>query len=144
MAGIGPRRGPEAYKSYIIAQPLATHWRKASCEEISCPDYLHGWKVRVEGLPANLLHAARTSGRRYRELPVAEGETWLVFEAGQACFRASEHRTRIGRPPLFVVRDGDTRGNPRRTKARLHQRAESWRDDFAEHQQTLADAQRRG
>jgi hypothetical protein len=144
MAGIEPLMGPEAYKSYVISQPLATHWRRATCEEIGCPDYQHGWKVRVEGLPAELVHAARTSGRRHSELNVADGETWLVFEAGQACFRATEHRAPIGRPPLFVVRDGDARGNPRGTKARLHQRAESWRDDFAEHQQTLADAQQRG
>lgn len=144
MAAIEPLMGPESYKSYVISQPLSTHWRRATCEEIGCRDFLHGWRVRVEGLPPELLHVARTSGRRYSELPVAEGETWLVFDAGQSCFRASEHRAPVGRPPLYLVRDGDRRGNPRGTKARLHQRPESWRDDFAEHQQTLADAQQRG
>jgi hypothetical protein len=144
MAAIEPSMGPESYKSYVISQPLATHWRRATCEEISCPDYVHGWRVRVEGLPPEMLHAARTSGRKHTELPVADGETWLVFEAGQPCFRASEHRAPIGGPPLYVVRDGDRRGNPRGTKARLHQRPDNWVDDFAEHQQTLADAQQRG
>ncbi|SEO83536.1 hypothetical protein [Actinacidiphila rubida] len=144
MSAIEPLMGPESYKSFVISQPLATHWRPATCEEVNCADHANGWKVRVEGLPAQMLHDARTSGRRYSELPVAEGETWLIFEAGQPCFRASQHRAPLSRPPLYLVRDGDHRGNPRGTRARLHQRPESWRDDFAEHQQTLADAQQRG
>lgn len=144
MAGIEPLMGPEAYKSYVISQPLATHWRPATCEEVNCPDWQHGWKVRVEGLSAENLHTVRHCGRRFSELPVTEGETWLIFEAGQPCFRVSQHRAPVGRPPLYLVREGDHRGNPRGTKARLHQRADSWRDDFAEHQQTLADAQQRG
>jgi hypothetical protein len=136
--------GPESYKTYEIRQPLASHFRPATCEEIACPDYVHGWKVRVEGLPAELLHAAKTSGRSYQEMHIAEGETWLHFTAGQPCFRASQHRVAVGRPPLYVVRDGDRRGNPRGTKARLHQKADFWVEDFAEHQDRLADAQRRG
>lgn len=144
MAGIEPRMGPESYKSYVLAQPLSTHWRRATCEEIGCPDWTHGWRVRVEGLSAEKLYLARTEGGRHRELRIAEGETWLEFEAGQPCFRASQHRAPLGRAPLYVVRDGDARGNPRGTKARLHQKAGFWVEDFAEHQQTLADAQQRG
>lgn len=139
-----PKMGAESYKSYEIRVPLSTHFRPATCEEIDCPHYLAGWKVRVEGLPPEMVHAARTSGRRFTELPVVEGETWLVFEAGQRCFQATEHRIRVGRPELFVVRDGDFRGNPRKTKARLHQRPEHWQEDFAEHQQGLADAIKEG
>jgi hypothetical protein len=144
MASIEPRMGPESYKSYVIAQPLKTHWRSATCEEVGCDHYLHGWQTRIEGLPPEMVHALRNSRRKYTELHVAEGETWFVFEAGQPCFRATVHRAPLARPPLYVVRDGDHRGNPRGTKDRLHQRAESWRDDLAEHQQTLADAQQRG
>lgn len=144
MAGIEPLMGPEHYKSYVLAQPLDTHWRPASCEEVHCPDYLNGWRVRVEGLPGELLHAARTSGRRFTEMRIAEGETWLHFAAGQPCFQAVRHRAPLGRPPLYLVRDGDHRGNPRGTRARLHQRADLWVEDFAEHQDRLADAQKRG
>jgi hypothetical protein len=144
MAAIEPLMGPESYKSYVLAQPLATHWRKAACEEIGCNHFLNGWQVRVEGLSEEQLHAARNSGRRYQELPIAEGETWLYFAAGQPCFQASQHRAPIGRPPLYVVRDGDRRGNPRGTKPRQHLRPDLWVEDFAEHQQTLADAQQRG
>lgn len=150
---IEPRMGPESYKSYVLAQPLATHWRTftvdeiragTACETVRCQDYAKGWQIRVEGLPPELVAAARQSKRRYRELHVAAGETWLVFEAGQPCFQAIKHRAPIGRPPLYLVRDGDTRGNPRGTKTRQHQRPQFWVEDFAEHQQTLADAQKRG
>lgn len=130
---------PAAYKTYAVVSPLSTHFRPATCEEMGCPHYVNGWRVRVEGLPPDLLHAARTSGRKYVEQSVTEGETWLVFEAGQACFRASDHRTRIDRPPLYVVKDGDHRGNPRRTKARLHQNPAHWVEDFATHQQAIVD-----
>jgi hypothetical protein len=144
MAGIEPLMGPESYKSYVLSQPLATHWRAATCEEVGCPDYAKGWQVRVEGLPAELLAAAKASGRQYQEVPVKEGETWLVFPAGQPCFQASRHRAPAGRPPLYLVRDGDHRGNPRGTKYRQHLRPALWVEDFAEHQDKLADAQKRG
>jgi hypothetical protein len=139
-----PAMPPAAYKTYRIVAPPATHFRPASCAEVSCPDFLKGWQVRVEKLSAELLHAAKTSGRRYRELHVAEGENWLVFEAGQPCFQAGEHRTRLDRPELYVVQDGDHRGNPRRTEARRHANAADWVDDFAEHQSKLGDEQQKG
>jgi len=144
MASLEPLMGPESYKTYEIRQPLTSHFRPATCEEIGCDHYLHGWRVRVEGLPAQMLHDAKHSGRAFTEVRIAAGETWLHFSAGQPCFRAAQHRAPVGRPPLYVVRDGDRRGNPRGTKARLHQRPEFWVEDFAEHQDRLADAQRRG
>jgi hypothetical protein len=145
MSVIEPRMGPESYKTYAIHSPLATHWRPASCEEVGCIDFLKGWRTRVEGLAPEVLHAVRhQSGRKFTELPVVEGETWLVFEAGQPCWRASLHRLPTGRPELYVVRDGDRRGNPRGTKDRVHLRPELWQEDFAEHQQGLADAIQEG
>lgn len=141
---VDPLMPPHAYKTYAVVAPLGTHFRPATCAEVDCPHYLGGWRVRVEALAPNLLHAARNSGRKYVEQHVAEGETWLVFEAGQPCFKAGEHRTRIDRPELYVVRDGDHRGNPRGTKARLHQRPEHWLEDFSEHQTKINDAITRG
>ncbi|KUF18466.1 hypothetical protein [Streptomyces silvensis] len=141
---IEPQMPPAAYKTFGILAPVSSHWRPATCAEVDCADHRLGWRVRVEGLDEELLHAARTSGRRYSELRVAEGETWLVFEAGQPCFRARQHRTRLDRPELYVVRDGDWRGNPRGTPIRQHARPEHWVENFAEHQQGLADAHRKG
>lgn len=139
---VEPAMPAGAYKTYQIAAPLGSHFRPATCAEIDCPDYLNGWRVRVENLTPDLLHAARTSGRRYREVPVAAGETWLSFEAGQPCFRAGEHRKRLERPELFIVRGGDWRQQV--GEARRHTRAEDWVDDFANHQSRIADVQGRG
>ena len=145
MGRIEPLMDPSAYKTYAVVSPLTTHLRPATCAEVDCPHYVNGWRVRLESLTTDLQQAARNSGRKFVEQRVAEGETWLVFEAGQACFKAREHRTRIAdRPPLYVVRDGDHRGNPRRTKARLHQRPEDWVESFAEHQQKLRDEIEKG
>ena len=141
---IQPLMDAAAYKTYEIRSPLTTHFRPATCAEVNCPHYVNGWRVRIESLTPDLQHAARNSGRKYTEQQVAPGETWLVFEAGQPCFKAHEHRTRMDRAPLYLVRDGDHRGNPRGTKARLHQRPENWVEDFAEHQQKLADEIQKG
>ncbi len=141
---INPMMPPEAYKTYSMVSPLGSHFRPGTCAEADCPHYLNGWQVRVESLTPDLLHAAKTSGRRYSEQRIAEGETYLVFEAGQPCFRSSQHRVRIDRPPLYLVQDGDFRGNPRGTKARMHVRPEHWVEDFAEHQQALADEIKKG
>jgi hypothetical protein len=139
-----PKMAAAAYKTYAVVSPISTHFRPATCAEVACPHYVNGWRVRVEALTPDLLHAARNSGRKYAEQRVAEGETWLVFEAGQDCFKARDHRTRLDRAPLYVVRDGDHRGNPRGTKARLHQNPGNWVEDFATHQQAIADEIKKG
>lgn len=144
MGRIQPLMPAAAYKTYSVVAPLGSHFRPATCAEVNCLHYVNGWRVRIEALTPDLLHAARNSGRTYTEQQIAEGETYLVFPPGQPCFRARDHRTRIDRPELYVVRDGDHRGNPRGTKARLHQRAADWQEDFAEHQQKLADEIKKG
>jgi hypothetical protein len=72
---------------------------------------------------------------------VAEGETYLVFEAGQECFQSGYHRTRLDREEFFIVRHGDWRQTFSATK---HANAADWQDDFANHQDKLADVQRQG
>jgi len=133
-----------AYKTYAVVQPLRTHWRPATCAEVDCPHYLNGWRTRVENLTPDLLHAAKTSGRRYTVQQIAEGESYLVFQPGQPCFATARHRTQVGRPPLYVVRDGDWRGNPRGTKDRVHLTPDNWLEDFAGHQQKIADEIEKG
>lgn len=137
-----PLLRPEHMKTFQMAQPLSTHWRKATCAETDCPNYLKGWRVRVEGLDPALLHAAVNSGRKYTRMDVAEGETWLVFEAGQPCFAAASHRVLVGRPQRFFERGGDWRGNPRGERRELNQA--DWTDSFANHQDRLATAIERG
>jgi hypothetical protein len=139
---VAPLLGAEHMKTYQMAQPLATHWRPATCEEVDCPNYLNGWKVRVDGLPPQLLAAATSSGREYARLDVAQGEAWLVFAAGQPCFAASAHRVLVGRPQRYFERGGDFRGNPRGERREL--KAADWVDSFANHQDKIATVQGRG
>lgn len=75
------------------------------------------------------------SGRHYREDRTPAGLTEFTFEAGQTCF--GEHKTRLDKPELFVVRGGDWRGNPRHER-HVHANADDWVDDFATHQDKLA------
>jgi len=145
MNRIQPLMGPEAYKTYSVVSPLTSHFRPATCAEADCGYYRDGFQVRVEGLEPQVLHAVQNSGRKYTVQKPAEGETYLVFEPGQPCLRASLHRVRVSdRPPLYVVRDGDYRGNPRGTKTRVHHSPDNWLDDFATHQQAIADEIEKG
>lgn len=128
---------PRPKLHWQINAPLATHWRKATCAEIDCPNYLHGWRVRVENCNPQQLHALRTCGRKFQELDLGPGEHWLVFEAGQRCLRASEHVTPNGRPELFVVQGG-------RTEPRRYDRADQWTDDCATHTTKIVDKIKEG
>lgn len=139
---IEPVLPAHAFRTFQISAPVATHFRAATCAEVDCPNWLNGWRVQAESLTPDLLHAAKTSGRRYREESLAPGVTWLVYEAGQACFRASQHRTPIGRPELYLVRDGDWRQTF--GQARQHTRPEHWVEEMSENQQRLIDAKQRG
>ena len=139
-----PRLPASARKTFSILMPTKSHWRKASCAEVDCPRYLRGWKSQVEVMTERQIHLIKAAKYRYRELSVKPGETWWLFEAGQTCFQAADHRIRLGKPELFVVRDGDWRGNPRRTPELRHKRPEFWVEQFSEHQAKLARARNEG
>lgn len=143
---IVPALPAQAYKSYALRRPLRTHWRKASCEEVNCPDWQHGWVTTVDTSDElgkrrfDFITHDRT--RRHSMQHVGPDLFKFVFGPGFTCYRAHEHRTRVDRPPLLLVTGGDWRGNPRRTPAYVHRTPENWVDDFATHQERLARAQR--
>lgn len=143
MNRLPPQGRVQDYKTYQIVAPLKTHWRPATCAEVNCPQYEKGWQVRVENLTPEMLHAAKTCGRKYSELRVADGETWLVYEAGQSCFRASQHRVKLDRQEIYIARDGDWRGNPT-GRVLKHTRPENWVDDFQSNSEKLIDLRERG
>lgn len=138
-----PKLPADAMKTYGILAPVSTHFRPATCAEIDCPNYLNGWTTTVDErteLGQKQAHyITKQSGRRFTVHHFASGLTEFTFEAGQKCFKAGDHQTRLERSEIFVVRDGDHRGNPRGTQTRKHASAADWQEDFAEHQQTLAD-----
>ena len=131
MNRIQPQGRVQDYKTYQILAPVSSHRRPATCAEINCPNYLGGWKLRIEGLPPEMVYAARTSGRKFTELDVTENEHWLIFEAGQACFRSAEHTLPLDKQEIFIARDGDFRGNPT-GNVRKHTRPEFWLEDMQE------------
>jgi hypothetical protein len=131
----------ENHKTFRIKAPLATHFRAFTPEEIAagdacrltdCPSYLTGWKLRWDVLSEADRHLATHCGRAYRI-----DQEWIVFEPGQACFRAPDHRLRIDRPELFLVRDG-------RAPARVHDNADNWADDLHTHVDRIDTTRQRG
>ncbi len=134
-----------AYKTYEISSPLTTHYRPATCAEVQCRPHVKGWCSPIDertDLGRKHAHIIRTSKRKFTERRDPSGVTVFEFEAGQRCF--AKHQLPVGRPELFVVRDGDHRGNPRGTDPRRHTRPEFWVEDFAEHQQKIADEIQKG
>lgn len=143
-----PLMAPHQYKTYAIVAPRSTHFRPATCAETDCPHYLQGWQSAIDESSdlgqGQAYYIRKQSGRRFTEARHADGLTVFTFEAGQECFNSSKHVARLDRPELFLVRDGDHRGNPRGTPVRQHVRPADWVEDFAEHQQAIADEHQKG
>lgn len=132
------------YKTYAVATPQETHFRKASCREVECLAHQNGWRTCVDtstDLGARQANYIRLhSGRAYTVIESAPLVTF-VFPAGQECFNT--HRVRLDKPELYVARDGDWRGNP--TGRRLvHKNGDDWLDDFANHQDAISTLIQRG
>lgn len=129
-----------AVKSYQAVSPA----RPATCEQVACGAYLNGWQTIV---PEGSDHAAlvRSLSGRYRFTEAAQpgGLVEFTFPPGQQCFQASQHRLPAEGAERWIVRGGDWRGNPR-GEFTEHTRAEFWVEDFAEHQQALADRLEKG
>ncbi|MFG2372554.1 hypothetical protein ACGFY9_13885 [Streptomyces sp. NPDC048504] len=125
---IEPELGAGAFQTYEIRAPRDVRLRSA-CEQTGCPAWRQGWESVIdESTPLGQGQAAyiRTrSGRTFREQKNGAGLTVFRFESGQRCF--AEHRTR---PDIYLVRDGDWRGNPT-GRQRQHTRPEDWVEDMA-------------
>lgn len=130
------------YKTFGIRTPAKTHYRRATCAEYDCAAYKNGWQLRVESLTPDLLYLARNAGRRYTEVAVREGETLLVFEAGQSCFAETTHQIPLDRPEFYFVGRGDYRSFSTRKAQQLP--PGDWVEQFATHIDTLHTAIQRG
>jgi hypothetical protein len=124
-------------QNYRVESPLATHWRKASCEEADCAAQAYGWQTRID-LKAELgqkqAHYIRAlSGRKFTEQVDPDSDTVLfLFDADQTCF--AQHQIPLERPELYVVDSAFGR--------RIHSSGDAWVDDLCTNQQNLADFQR--
>jgi len=142
---IKPALPPQAMKTYQVVAPRPTHFRPATCEEVRCDAYLSGWQtiVPADSPQADYIRHDRT--RSHTEEREPGGLAKFVFGPGQQGFPpAHDHAVRVDRPEVYLVRDGDWRGNPRGTEPRRHVRADDWVDDFANHQDRLATRLERG
>jgi hypothetical protein len=143
---IMPQLPAQAFKTYQIVAPVSTHFRPASCAEVDCPNMAHGWRTVIDEsteLGQQQAHyIRRQSKRRVTEDRDETGLTVFVFAAGQECF--AQHHARLDRPELFLVRGGDWRGDPAGVRPYQHTRSANWVEDFAEHQQRIADQQQKG
>ena len=148
LTRITPNAPPAAYKTYAIRSPLATHFRPATCAEVECQAHTKGWRTAVDESTdlgqRQAYYIRKQSGRRFSEHRDEAGLTVFEFEAGQRCFRSDEHRVSLQRPENFLVLGGDYRGNPMRTPAHKHTRPEFWVEDFANHQDKIADRRKAG
>lgn len=142
-----PLMPTQAYKTYAIRKQLTTHYRPATCAEVDCPDYIHGWYLKIDGTPQDLIHIATHSGRKYTvgELWSGTGEAFkaLIFEAGQPCFRSTEHVKSLDRPEFFYAGRGDWRSFTTR-KASQFDRADQFVDSFATHLDNIKTKLERG
>jgi hypothetical protein len=131
---IDPAGPVHAYQTFQIHRPRGPEFeRPATCEEVGCEAWTNGWITRVP-TGSDLANAVRTSGRTPSAITMnADGTTSFAFGAGTPCFRASAHRrpVRPDIPDLFVVRDGDWRGNPSGRRM-VHQRPDDWVEHFQE------------
>lgn len=139
-----PKLSPQFMQTYQILRPKTSHFRPATCADVECPAYSHGWRTSVDEsteLGMKQAHYIRSqSGRGYREHRDESGLTVFTFDAGQECF--TEHTQALDRPALFIRRKGDWRGY--QSQPYVHSSPDNWVDDFATHQAELAQTLERG
>lgn len=138
--------GPAAlYQTYQLLRPARTHFRKATCAEVECPNRERGWKTIIDlstKLGQQQANYIRLHSGRHFSSYKKDGDL-IVFEfpAGQNCF--TSHRIDLEREPIFRKKGGDFRGNPLGLPTQTL-RPRDWLDDFGEHQEKLAAEQQKG
>lgn len=151
---VTPNLPVEAVKTYAIDKPIATHFRRATCREVACGNYVKGWvSVFDESTDLGAKQARYVRDDRSRKAvemksqeaaiqyaqfaTLAPGLTCFIFPPGQKCFEP--HQVPVGRKPIYSVRGGDWRGAT--SERRVFSGPDAWVDDFGEHQHKLARAQ---
>lgn len=141
--------GPEHFKSYKASAPLGSHWRRATCEEYECDDFLYGFiftcDISTELGQQQHYFLTHDKERSYSIQRPNESIVKFIYGPGNRCFapKCENHVIPIGRPPFYLIHGGDWRGNPRGDRL-VHRRVEDWIDDWANHQDRIASTIRRG
>lgn len=136
-----PSLGPQWFKTFEVNRPRNTHFRKAKCTEVECPNNQRGWRTVCDvstALGKSQANYIRLKSGRSFTVEQSGDLTTFTFPAGQMCF--SDHRVPLDREPFFRKLSGDWRQYGE-AKA---MRAVDWLDDFGNHQQNLAEQRERG
>ena len=92
---------------YKASRPLATHWRKASCQEVNCNHYQLGWQTIVDISPdlgkRQYNYIVNSSGRKGSGKQDGDLVTF-TFSPEQDCFK--EHKVPLERDPILTVQNG--------------------------------------
>lgn len=146
-----PVRRVDQMKTYGLSAPQATHYRRATCREVDCPNYANGWRSGFDVTVPAKAEAARLlrlhSGRLFTVEEIRGGPLDTVqmviftFGPGQECFQP--HSVALEREPVLYVRDGDWRGNDTGFKHVFGSNV-AWVDDFGEHQEKIKSVFDRG
>lgn len=136
-----PQGPPQAYQTFSVRSRPDKAVRTV-CEQVACQAWRQGWESSIDERTdlgkAQAAYIRTESGRTFREMRTEAGLTVFRFESGQRCF--ADHKTR---PELYLVRDGDFRGNPTGQR-RQHVRAADWVDDMQEQLGRFNEDRRRG
>ncbi len=136
---------PQHMQTFQVKAPKGAY-RPATCEEVECQMYAKGWKMQLDlqsGLgQKQAYYIKHQSGRSFTHEVLESGLVELTFKGGQPCFQ--EHQLRTDLPESFIVKGGDSRGNPLRVPTRVHKRPETWLEEFAANQDRIAAVHERG
>lgn len=135
-------QGPvQAYQTFSVRSRPDKAVRTV-CERVACTAWREGWESAIDERTdlgkAQAAYIRSQSGRTFREMRTEAGLTVFRFESGQRCF--ADHKTR---PELYLVRDGDFRGNPT-GRVRRHERPQDWVENVQEELGKFNDDRHRG
>lgn len=133
---------PYAYRTYRMHSPDETHYRKATCAEVKCNEFINGWSLQVEHLNEHDLYLATHAGKRYRKAHFGPGLNFLIFESGQSCFLAHTHKIKLDRPEWFFTGRGDHTVFSQRDARQLS--GKDWVDHMLNHMDKIITKKNRG
>lgn len=138
-------KGPQsAYQTFRIKQPLRTHFRRATCVEVDCERYRHGFKIHTDPrtqVGQRQAFLIRESGTRHTAVKMPDGMVDYLFAPGTMCFE--RHYRSLFREPLTAITRGDWRTPRDRRQPRIMPAGE-WLSRFEEHQGAIAAMVARG
>lgn len=138
-----------AMQTYAIGSPIATHWRPATCAEVSCRAYVEGFSITIDpntDLGKAQLAYVRSDLSRPRPAREFVGELIrFTYPPGTKPFASPEHDSHVlplDRPEVFLRVPGDWRGATGPTL--VYDRPDQWVDDFATNADRIKTAIERG